>query len=141
VTYDTTSDEMRVLVYQIREMLKAHDKVDPESVVVHFNEFADSALKILIVAMVYEANWGAFQGVKEEINLSILDIVAGLGLHIAFAGRVIYVEPDAPPDKLLPEKEALKLKDGPDTLPPSEVNRKLSAGASESEGEVDDSKG
>jgi MscS family membrane protein len=138
VTYDTTGDEMRVLVHQIREMLKAHEKVDPQSVIVHFNEFADNAMKILIVAMVYEANWGAFQGIKEEINLNILDIVDDLGLHIAFAGRVFYVEPEPP---LLPENEAPKLKDRPDTLPLQEVNRKLDAGASEAEGEVDDTKG
>ena len=139
VTYDTTGDEIRVLVHQIREMLKVHDKVDAESVIVHFNEFTDTGLHILIVAMVYEANWGAFQGVKEEVNLNIMDIVENLGLHLAFPGRVIYVEPTP-----LPETEALKLKgdtDRPDTLPLKEVNRKLNAGASEAEGEVDDTKG
>lgn len=144
VTYDTTRDEMRVLVHQIREMLKAHDKVDPDSVIVHFNEFADNAMKILIVAMVYESNWGAFQGIREEINLNILEILDNLGLHIAFAGRVFYTEPDPPADKLLPGKEAALPKgdpDRPDTLPLQEVNRRLDAGTSEAGGEVDDSKG
>jgi MscS family membrane protein len=136
MTYDTTGDEMRVLVHQIREMLKNHDKVDPESVIVHFNEIADTGLQIVVIAMVFESNWGAFQGIKEEVNLNILDIVDSLGLHLAFTGRLIYVEPEVP---LL--NEVPKLKDRPAKLTTSEVNRKLDAGTSEAEGEVDDIKG
>ncbi len=141
MTYDTSSDEIRVLVHRIREMLKVHEKVDPESVIVHFNEFGDSALKIIIVAMVFEPNWGAFQGVREEVNLNILDIVTDMGLSIAFPSQSLYVERGTMPIGRLMEDERQILKGDqelPDTLPLQEVNRTLDAGTSEAEGEVDE---
>lgn len=141
MTYDTTSDQMRVLVHRIREMLKTHEKIDPESVVVHFNEFGDSSLNIVIVAMVFEPKWGPFQGVREEINLNILDIVAEMGLSIAFPSRTLYLEHGALPGNRLSggESKALESEDDrPDTLPLSEVNRSIDAGTSETEGEVDE---
>lgn len=135
MTYDTTSDEIRVLVHRIREMLKGHEKVDPESVVVHFNEFGDSALKIVIVAMVYESNWGAFQGVREEVNLNILDIVTDMGLSIAFPSQSLYVERGALPIHvpINPDQHMLSTRQ-----PLPEVNRTIDAGASATEGEVDE---
>src|SRR5262249_8920002 len=46
VTYKTRPDQMEALLASLREMLKAHDKVDPNSVVVYFIGFGQSALNI-----------------------------------------------------------------------------------------------
>lgn len=92
VTYRTSASEMRVLLAHLREMLAAHEKVNPDSVVVRFVQFGDSALNIRIVAEVYEPNWAAFQAFLEEINLSIMEIVENLGLSIAFPTRSLYIE-------------------------------------------------
>ncbi len=100
VTYQASSDQMRELLERIRNMLAAREKVDADTVVVYFTDFGDSALNVLVRCYVWEADWGAFQAEKELINLVIMDIVADVGLSIAFPSRSVYIERvpgDAPP--------------------------------------------
>lgn len=99
VTYSTGSADMRILLERLRAMLLAHEGVDPESVVVRFNEFGDSALNILIRCYLPVADWAGFQAEREAINLKIMEIIEELGLSIAFPSRTIYIEnlPQMPP--------------------------------------------
>jgi MscS family membrane protein len=92
LTYSTRSDQMRALVQQIREMLLAHEQVDPDSVVVLFTDFGESSLNVLVRCYIWEPNWVKFHEHKQEINLKILDIIADLGLSIAFPSRSLYLE-------------------------------------------------
>lgn len=92
VTYSASSDEIRELVRRIREMLASRPLVDPESIVVHFVDFGDSSLDILVRGYVMLANWGEFTAEKEQIHLAIMDIVADMGLAIAFPSRSLYIE-------------------------------------------------
>jgi MscS family membrane protein len=92
---------MRQLLERIRNMLSAREKVDAESVVVFFTEFGDSALNILIRCFVWETEWAAFQAEKERINLILMDIVADVGLSVAFPSRSLYIE-NMPPVALDP---------------------------------------
>lgn len=92
VTYNITAANMRVLLSQLRELLTSHEKIDPDTVIVRFVSFGDSALNIRMIAEVHEPNWGAFQAVMEEINLQIMDIVENLGLSIAFPRRLLHIE-------------------------------------------------
>src|SRR5690606_18702680 len=92
VAYGTTSDQMRKLVQRIREMLKAQEKVDPDSVVVLFTDFGDSSLNVLVRCYILESNWVKFHEHRQEINLNIMDIVADLGLSLASPRRSLYIE-------------------------------------------------
>jgi len=92
VTYDTNSAQMRSLLDRLREMLKARETVDPESVMVYFVEFGNSALQIRIIAYILLADWGEWTAETELINLEIMDIVDSLGLSIAFPSRSLYIE-------------------------------------------------
>ncbi len=122
VTYDTNSRQMRTLLHRIREMLRAQSTVDPESVVVYFMDFGDSALNILVRAYVFIADWGEFQAEKERLHLLVMDIVDDLGLSVAFPSRSLYIEnikdisltepqPTAP--MLSPREQAMIQSDAP----------------------------
>ena len=97
VTYDSTSSDLRALVDRLRAMLKARDKVDPETVMVFFSGFGDSSLNILIRCNVTEPAWGDFMEEQHFILLTIMDIIEDLGLSVAFPSRTLYIEsfPDA----------------------------------------------
>ena len=97
VSYETTPDEMRVLLERLRAMLREHPHVDPETVQVCFNEFGDSALNILVRCYIAQPDWAAFQAEREAINLKVLAIVDELGLSIAYPSRSIYVR-SLPPE-------------------------------------------
>lgn len=92
VTYDASSEDMRLLLHRIREMLSARETVMPDSVVVYFVEFGDSSLNILVRCYVNIADWGAFTAEKELIYLEIMDIVKELGMSVAFPSRSLYIE-------------------------------------------------
>ncbi|MBZ0299682.1 MAG: mechanosensitive ion channel family protein, partial [Anaerolineae bacterium] len=140
VTYSTTSSDMRVLLHRIREMLLTVEKVDSNSIVVLFTDFGDSALNILVRCYIYEPDWVKFNEIKQDINLQIMDIVADLGLSIAFPSRSLYIEnlsmlDDGQGVRMQPELRENK----PEALPKEESNRALYPGASA--GDADDGDG
>ncbi len=92
LTYDTSSQQMREVVAQLREMLRGREKVEVDSVVVHFVTFSDNSLDIRIICNVFITDWNDYLAEQEQINLAIMDIVEDLGLSMAFPSRSVYIE-------------------------------------------------
>lgn len=92
VTYNTSADKMKEFLERLRIMLGNHSEVHPETVIVHFDKFADSALEILIYCYTKTTNWQKYLEVQEEINLKIMDLLSELDISIAFPSRSIYIE-------------------------------------------------
>jgi MscS family membrane protein len=93
VTYRTSSDQMRVLLEQLRILLKSRHDIDPESVIVHFINFGESSLQIRIIAYIMLSDWAKYTAEVEQINLAIMEIVDEMGVEIAYAGRPVSPEP------------------------------------------------
>ena len=109
LTYSTTASQMREFLQQLRQLLKNHDHVDPETVIVNFVEFDDSALNIRVIAYLLIADWAEFTTEQELINLEIMEIVEKLGLSMAFPSSSVYIESyprvaEDKPDVPKPEK-------------------------------------
>lgn len=106
MTYGTSSADMRVLLERLRAMLLAHEGVDPQSVVVRFNEFGDNALNIVIRCYLPVADWAMFQAEREAINLKIMGIIEELGLNIASTSHTIHIGslPQAAPAAAAPDE-------------------------------------
>ena len=122
LTYKTTAAQMRDLLQRIKDMLKARETVDPESVQVFFTEFADSALKIRVIAYILLSDWGEFMAQVEEINLEIMELVAAMGLGFAFPSQSLYVEtiPDSKQFAVKPPSQP-KLSIRPTTTDTSDI--------------------
>ncbi|NJL96044.1 MAG: mechanosensitive ion channel family protein [Anaerolineae bacterium] len=90
--YDTTAPQMQRFLEAMRGMLRARPLIDPDSVVVLFTEFSDSALEVLVRCYVHESDWVAFHQEKERVNLEIMNLMATHGLSFAFPSRSIYIE-------------------------------------------------
>ncbi len=92
LSYDTNSAQMRQFLGRVREMLKARELVDEKSVFVRFAEFGDSALNVIIRCYLHVADYNAYMEETEAIHLAIMDIVAEMGLSIAFPSTSVYIE-------------------------------------------------
>lgn len=92
INYGATPDQLESLMQQIRTMLAARQSVDADTIVVHFTDFGDNALKILVRAYVALPNWLEFTQEREQVNLEIMRIVHNLGLTIAYPSRSLYIE-------------------------------------------------
>lgn len=92
ISYGATPDQLEALMALIRDMLAAREAVDESSIVVHFIEFGENALRILVRAYVKRADWLEFTKEREQVNLEIMRIVKNVGLTIAYPSRSLYIE-------------------------------------------------
>ncbi len=102
-TYSTTSEQLRAAIAAIRDLLLKTDKVDPESVIVHFVDFNSSSLDVRVICQVLLADWREFTALKEALLLEIMGIVEELDISFAFPSRSIYIEDMS--DAASPEQE------------------------------------
>jgi MscS family membrane protein len=95
VIYDTTPDQMRYVLVEIRRMLYAHEKVLPDPARVRFVGFGACSLDLEIFAYVATSDWNEFLGVREDIYLRIMDIIDEAGTSFAFPSQTLYLGRDA----------------------------------------------
>ena len=88
--YETTGDQLRFVLAQLRELLLAHPRVTDDPARVRFAGFADYAMNVEIFAYVNTADWNEFLAIQEDIHLRILDIVESAGTGFAFPSRTLY---------------------------------------------------
>jgi len=96
--YETTADQLRYVLAEVRTMLREHSKVDPEDARIRFVGFGSSSLNLEIFAYVRAAGMPDFLSIQEELLLRIMDIVAKSGTSIAFPSQVTYLSSYRPPD-------------------------------------------
>lgn len=84
---ETTPEQIRYILVEIRKMLYAHPKVDPDPARVRFTGFGTHSLDLEIFAYITTADFGHFLEVAEDLNLRIMDIVAQAGSGLAFPAQ------------------------------------------------------
>lgn len=94
--YETTPAQIRYLLVELRAILYAHPRVDPDPARVRFEGLGDDALKIGVFAYVHATDMNDFLEVQEDLTLRFMDVVEKSGAAFAFPSRTIYVAKDQP---------------------------------------------
>jgi MscS family membrane protein len=97
VTYDTSGDQMREAVRRIEQMLRDNPDIHQEFLMVKFTAFGASSLDILVYCFSVTTDWVQHLQVRQDVQLSIMDILEDLGLEIAFPTQTVHLasgEPD-----------------------------------------------
>lgn len=121
VTYDSTPDQIRACVQDIKTMLINHPQIakdgDERPPLSHYeldlkqnivslddllgyksnlfvvlDEFADSSINILVYCFSTTVNWGEWLDVRQDVMLKIMDIIASHNLSFAFPSQSLYIE-------------------------------------------------
>jgi MscS family membrane protein len=92
--YETTPDQIRYLLVELRAILYAHPKVLPDPARVRFAELGADSLKIEIFAYVQAKDFNEFLEVKEDLILRIMDVVEASGTGFAFPSQTLYLARD-----------------------------------------------
>ncbi len=95
--YETTPDQIRYLLVELRALLYAHPRVDPDPARVRFLGLGADCLNIEIFAYVHAGDHSDFLEVQEDLTLRIMDIVAESGASFAFSSRTLYMAKDPAP--------------------------------------------
>ncbi len=95
--YETTPDQIRYLLVELRAILYAHPRVSPDPARVRFTGFGSETLNIEVFAYVHATDYSEYLEVQEDLNLRFMDAVASSGTTFAFPSRTIYLGKDTPP--------------------------------------------
>jgi MscS family membrane protein len=90
--YDTTPDQVRYVLVEIRKMLYSHPKVSPDPARVRFIGYGDSSLDLEIFAYVETQDWSEYLEVAEDLNLRIMDIIVEAGAALAYPSQTVSLE-------------------------------------------------
>jgi MscS family membrane protein len=93
LVYQTTADQMRRVLAGLEGVLRAQPKVWPDAVIVRFRALGPSSLDIDTVAWFTTTDWGEFQGIRQEILLRFMEVVAAAGTSFAHPTQTIHLVP------------------------------------------------
>ena len=97
--YETTPDQLRWVLAEIRKMLLAHPEITAEPARARFAGFGEHSVDIEIFAYAATADWNRFLGVQEDVFLRLIDIVDASGTGFAFPSMVNYLARDGGMDE------------------------------------------
>jgi MscS family membrane protein len=93
--YETTADQLRYILAEIRKMLYEHSKVESGSARIRLIGFGNSSLDLEVFAYVLEREYEPFLHVQEDLLLRIIDIVEASGSGFAFPSQTTYIGKDS----------------------------------------------
>lgn len=99
VRCETTPDQLRYLLAELRRMLYGHPKIESESARIRLAGFDSSALSLEIFSYVLTRDFAEFTAIREDLLLRMLEIVERSGSGLAFPSRTVYVTRDPGLDK------------------------------------------
>ncbi len=92
--HETTPDQLRFVLAQIRRMAHAHPRIATDTVRIRFVGYGDSGLKILVRIYALTRDWNDFFAIREDILLRIAEIIHGAGTAVALASQTLYMARD-----------------------------------------------
>jgi MscS family membrane protein len=97
--YETSAEQLRFVLAEIRRLLYEHPMVETESARVRFVRFGGSSLDLEVFAYVRTGDFTRYLEVQEDLLLRIMDIIEGSGTGIAFPSSTTYLARDSGLDK------------------------------------------
>jgi MscS family membrane protein len=92
--YETTAEQLRYVLVEVRRLLYAHPMVDSDGARIRFTGFGAYSLDLEIFAYVKVIDFAEYLEVAEDLNLRIMDIVAAAGTGFAFPSNTTYIAHD-----------------------------------------------
>jgi MscS family membrane protein len=92
--YETTSEQLRHVLAQVRTLFCEHPEVEARSVRIRFVKFGGSSLDLEIFAYVLVADYEAYLKIQEELLLRIMDTIEASGTAVAFPSQTMYMAKD-----------------------------------------------
>lgn len=92
---------IRPVIEDIRAMIQNHADIDTDQIImVHFNDFGDSSLDIMVYCFTKTVVWAEYHRVREDVLIRIGEIIEGHGAEVAFPTRTIKMDSSDPPARL-----------------------------------------
>jgi MscS family membrane protein len=97
--YETSPEQVRYLLQELRAMLLAHPRVSPDPARVRFISLGAHSIDLEIFAYVHAHSYDEYLEVQEDLLLRCMDVVKQSGTGFAFPSQTLYVTRDDGIDK------------------------------------------
>ena len=94
VRYETTPDQLRYLLAEVRRMLYEHSKIESASARIRLASLDNNALTLEVFSYVLTRDFSEFTAIREDLLLRIMEIVQKSGSGFAFPSRTVYLGRD-----------------------------------------------
>src|SRR5215831_16257640 len=88
--YETSPDQLRWVLVNIRSLLDAHPRIDADSSRVRFSGFGLSSLDVELFVYVRTRDANDYLAVREDLCLRVMDIVSAAGTAFALPAQTYY---------------------------------------------------
>lgn len=88
--YETTPDQLRWILAEIRRLVYSHPMIEPEQARVRFVNFGPSSLDVELFCFVKTTDFATFTAVREDVFLRLMDLVNASGSGFAFPSQTLY---------------------------------------------------
>jgi len=92
LTYDTHPEQMQAFVEGVRAILKANPKVRQDSYEVHFNNFGNSALEVLLYFFFKVDSYSEEMKQRMNVFLEVMRLADAIGVSFAFPTQTLHLE-------------------------------------------------
>jgi MscS family membrane protein len=96
---ETSADQLRYVLAQIRRLLYEHPKVETAGARIRFIGYDNNSLTLEVFCYVLTRDNNEFLAIQEDLLLRIMEIVEASGTAIAFPSRTVYLGRDPGVDK------------------------------------------
>lgn len=93
---ETTPDQMRYLLIELKSLLYAHPAVLNSPPIVRFTGITADALKVDIIAYIEVETFEISQEVQEDLLLRMMDIIENSGTSLAYPSQTLYMARNTP---------------------------------------------
>lgn len=92
--YETTVDQLRYILAEMRRMLHAHPRITSETVRVRFWGYGQSEIKVNVRVYAATREWNDFFAIREDVFFRIFEIVRASGTDFALQSQTLYLGRD-----------------------------------------------
>lgn len=89
---DTPLEKVNCVVNRIREMLKQHDDVIDDSIIVKFDNITENGINLLIYSYTNSVDYATFLEEKQKINYKIIQILREENVYLAYDTKTVHVK-------------------------------------------------
>ncbi|MFB9862275.1 mechanosensitive ion channel family protein [Rufibacter immobilis] len=94
VRCDTSPEQIRYLLVELRAILYAHPKIDPTSARVRFVGIGASSFNLEVFSYVLTSDFDEFLEIQEDLLLRMMDVINASGTSFAFPSQTLYLGRD-----------------------------------------------
>jgi MscS family membrane protein len=108
---DTSADQVRRVLAEIRGVLSSHAKIETNTIRVRLIELASSSINVEVLGYVLTRDFDEFAAIREELLLRIMNFVEDSGTRLASPSQTLYLSGDMAAKKDTTDALAKKAKE------------------------------